>query len=82
MIHPKTGEVYDRKERSIGIIRKRETKSVSFVLYRSCETLQPYEHRIQTSLKEQYEHTKDNRFYKQIGDEYPLHVSLGHSSYC
>ena len=25
-------------------------------------------------LKEQYEHTKDKRFYKQIGDEYPIHV--------
>ena len=28
-------------------------------------------------LKEQYEHTKDKRFYKQIGDEYPIHVILG-----
>ena len=25
-------------------------------------------------LKEQYEHTKDKRFYTQIGDEYPIHV--------
>ena len=31
MMHPETLEVYDRKERSIGIIRKRETQSVSFV---------------------------------------------------
>ena len=31
MMHPETVEVYDRKERSIGIIRKRETQSVSFV---------------------------------------------------
>ena len=33
-------------------------------------------------LKEQYEHTKDKRFYKQIGDEYPIHVILGDSTYC
>ena len=31
MMHPETLEVYDRKERTIGIIRKRETLSVSFV---------------------------------------------------
>ena len=31
MMHPEIVEVYDRKERSIGIIRKRETQSVSFV---------------------------------------------------
>ena len=31
MMHPETVEVYDPKERSIGIIRKRETQSVSFV---------------------------------------------------
>ena len=31
---------------------------------------------------EQYEHTKDKRFYKQIGDEYPIHVILGDSAYC
>ena len=31
MMNPETLEVYDRKERSIGIIRKRETQSVSFV---------------------------------------------------
>ena len=33
-------------------------------------------------LKEQYEHTKDKRFYKQIGNEYPIHVILGDSTYC
>ena len=31
IMHPETVEVYDRKERSFGIIRKRETQSVSFV---------------------------------------------------
>ena len=31
MMHAETVEVYDRKERSIGIIRKRETQSVSLV---------------------------------------------------
>ena len=31
MMHPETLEVYDRKERIIGIIRKREIQSVSFV---------------------------------------------------
>ena len=31
MMHPETVEVYDQKERSIGMIRKRETQSVSFV---------------------------------------------------
>ena len=31
MMHPETLEVYDRKERTIGIIRKRDTLSVSFV---------------------------------------------------
>ena len=31
---------------------------------------------------EQYEHTKDKRFYKQIGDEYPIHMILGDSAYC
>ena len=30
-MHPETVEVYDRKERGFGIIRKRETQSVSFV---------------------------------------------------
>ena len=29
MMYPETVEMYDRKERSIGIIRKRETQSVS-----------------------------------------------------
>ena len=33
-------------------------------------------------LKKQYEHTKDKRFYKQIGDGYPIHVILGDSTYC
>ena len=33
-------------------------------------------------LKEQYEHNKDKRLYKQIGDEYPIHVILGDSTYC
>ena len=33
-------------------------------------------------LKEQYEHTKDKRFYKQIGDEYPIHVISGDSTCC
>ena len=28
-----------------------------------------------SNLKEQYEHTKDKGFYKQIGDEYPIHVT-------
>ena len=31
MMHPETVEVYDQKERSIDMIRKRETQSVSFV---------------------------------------------------
>ena len=35
-----------------------------------------------SKLKEQYEHTKDKRFYKQIGDEYPIHVIIGDSTYC
>ena len=33
-------------------------------------------------LKEQKEHTKDQRFYKQIEDEYPIHVISGDSTYC
>ena len=33
-------------------------------------------------LKEQYERAKDKRFYKHIGDEYPIHVILGDSTYC
>ena len=33
-------------------------------------------------LKEQYEHTKDKRFNKHIGDKYPIHVILGDSTYC
>ena len=33
-------------------------------------------------LKEQYEHNKDKRLYKQIGDGYPIHVILGDSTYC
>ena len=31
MMHPETVEVCERKERSIGIITKRETQSVPFV---------------------------------------------------
>ena len=38
MMHPETLEVYDRKERTIGILRKRETQSVSFVRESSGET--------------------------------------------
>ena len=33
-------------------------------------------------LKEQYEHAKDKKFYKQIGDENPIHVILGDSTCC
>ena len=35
-----------------------------------------------SKLKEKYEHTKDKRFYKQIGDEYPIQVITGDSMYC
>lgn len=30
-----------------------------------------------SKLKEQYEKTKDKRFYKEIRDEYPIHVFIG-----
>ena len=35
-----------------------------------------------SKLKDKYEHTKDKRFYKQIGDKYPIHVIIGDSTYC
>ena len=35
-----------------------------------------------SSLKWKYNHTKDKRFYKNPGDDVPIHVILGDSTYC
>ena len=89
----KRNKVDDTPEDSGGVRRKREKhwynkeKEDPVCIFRTVSKLRdfttvrrPYKNKF--TLKEQYEHTKDNRFYKHIGYEYPLHMSLGHSTYC
>ena len=89
----KGNKVDDTPEDSGGVRRKREKywynkeKVDPVCIFRTVSKLRDFTtvrrpDKNKFTLKEQYEHTKDNRFYKHIGDEYPLHVSLGHGTYC
>ena len=89
----KRNKVDDTPEDSGGVRRKREKywynkeKVDPVCIFRTVSKLRDFTtvrrpDKNKVTLKEQYEHTKDNRFYKHIGDEYPLHVSLGHGTYC
>ena len=89
----KRNKVDDTPEDSGGVRRKREKhwynkeKVDPVCIFRTVSKLRDFTtvrrpDKNKFTLKEQYEHTKDNRFYKHIGDQYPLHMSLGHSTYC